>query len=96
MIKILRIKGTSMFPTLKQDDYVLVLSFLKIKENDIVTAEHPETKQTIIKRVSKIENDEYFLNGDNDTSMNFILKKSSIKGKVLKVIPKKVIIRNFH
>jgi nickel-type superoxide dismutase maturation protease len=87
------ISGNSMFPTLKAGSTVLVYKyfFSKPKLRDIIAACDPRDGKTIIKRVTKIENNRYFVQGDNKQastdSRNFgSLDKNDIIGKVIFVL----------
>lgn len=64
------VQEESMLPTLKPGDNVLVWRFGRTKPGDIVVANilNPEGLSAmglVIKRVEKIEGDQYFLVGDN-------------------------------
>ncbi|MEY4322324.1 MAG: hypothetical protein RL410_105 [Actinomycetota bacterium] len=62
-VTVMRVTGDSMLPTLKAGQLVLVRR-VKPQVNDIVVARHPHTAELIIKRVTKIEADGYWLEGD--------------------------------
>ncbi len=81
-----------MSPTLKYGDTVLVnkLSFLlkPPKKGGIVAVRDPRDGKILIKRISKIENGEYFVLGDNkkestDSRKFGMLDRQSIIGKVI-------------
>ena len=83
-------EGTSMNPTLKDGEAVLVDRAAKIEVGDIVVAKHPfEQNSEIVKRVERInERGHYFLIGDNlqdsNDSRHFgAVAKEYIKGKVV-------------
>ncbi len=83
-------EGTSMNPTLKDGETVLVDRAAKIEVGDIVVAKHPvEQRSEIVKRVASInERGHYFLVGDNledsNDSRHFgAVTKEYIKGKVV-------------
>ena len=83
-------EGTSMNPTLKDGEVVLVDRKAKIETGDIVVAKHPlEKNSEIVKRVERInERGHYFLVGDNledsNDSRHFgAVTKEYIKGKVV-------------
>ena len=66
-------EGTSMNPTLKDGEVVLVDEAADIKAGDIVIAKHPvEQNSEIVKRIERInEHGHYFLIGDNlDNSLD--------------------------
>jgi nickel-type superoxide dismutase maturation protease len=83
-------EGTSMNPTLKDGEAVLVDRAAKIEVGDIVVAKHPfEQNSEVVKRVERInERGHYFLMGDNlqdsNDSRHFgAVAKEYIKGKVV-------------
>ncbi len=83
-------EGTSMNPTLKDGQVVLVDRNAEIKVGDIVVAKHPvEQNSEVIKRVGRInEKGNYFLVGDNledsNDSRHFgAVTREYIKGKVV-------------
>ena len=63
-IVLLRVEGTSMAPTLNDNSWVLVRWGKKPKLNDVVVAKSPIGSSLIIKRLLKIEDDGYWLQGD--------------------------------
>jgi len=82
-----------MFPALKAGSNVLVCKyfFSKPKIGDIVAARDPRDGKIIIKRVIKIENTKYHVEGDNRTastdSRDFgLIDKNNIIGKVIFVL----------
>lgn len=84
-----------MEPTLKPGGSVLVSAlpylFASPKTGDIVACRDPDSKKVLIKRITKIENNRYFLEGDNKTestdSRNFgWLDKETIIGKVICIL----------
>lgn len=94
-IYLYKIFGKSMYPVLRSEDRVLVnrlaYSFGSPKKGDIIAASDPLDGKTIIKRVIKIENNRYFVEGDNKKestdSMNFgLIDKDNIIGKVIFVL----------
>jgi nickel-type superoxide dismutase maturation protease len=87
-----QIKGNSMLPIFKDGDIVLVnrLSYLfrKPKINDIVAVKDPRDNKILIKRIKKIEEQMYFVVGDNKLSSTDsrefgMIGKNQIVGKVL-------------
>lgn len=83
-------EGTSMNPTLKNGEVVLVDREAEIEVGDIVVAKHPiKQNSEIIKRIERInEREHYFLVGDNledsNDSRHFgAVTKEYIKGKVV-------------
>lgn len=59
-----KVKGNSMYPTLKDGQELIVLKTKDFKVGDIVVAKHPEYG-LIVKRVGKIEGDMVYLISDN-------------------------------
>ncbi len=89
MFKFFIIDGFSLFPLLKQGQWVLCMKpfFLnKIKINDLVLFRH-SYEGMMIKRVDKIESNSYFVKGENAFSIdsrNFgSLKKEEVLYKVI-------------
>lgn len=84
-------EGTSMNPTLKDGEVVLVdREAAKIEIGDIVIAKHPiEQNSEVVKRVGRInEHGNYFLVGDNpedseDSRHYGAVTRDYIKGKVV-------------
>lgn len=90
-----KIAGKSMHPVLHDEDGVLVnrvaYLFGSPKIGDIVVAREPRDGKIIIKRVIKIENSKYHIEGDNKTastdSRDFgLIDKDDIIGKVIFVL----------
>lgn len=84
------IKEKSMKPFLKEGDSVVVSKiFLKLRVGDVVIFHHPTTPPyTFIKRISKIDNEKYFVEGDNkkmsfDSRKFGYIKRKDIIGKVI-------------
>lgn len=86
----LRIKGHSMEPTIKNGQTIFVSSlpycFKKPKRNDIVALKKDDS--VFVKRISKIENNTYFVMGDNvhdsmDSRRFGAIQEKHIMGKVL-------------
>lgn len=86
-----KISGNSMSPTFLDGDCVLAWSwFLKLKIQDVVVAKNRDSL-IIVKRIKSINNNKYFLIGDNlkesTDSRNYgFVKKKDILGKVVKKI----------
>lgn len=83
-------EGTSMNPTLKDGEVVLVDRDAEIEVGDIVVARHPlEQTSEVVKRVARInERGHYFLVGDNpddseDSRHYGAVTREYIKGKVV-------------
>ena len=72
-----RVHGDSMWPTLKDGDYVEAIQGQAPAVGDIVVVDHPFKKMTVIKRVKRILQEGLFIQGDNpdpiasDDSHNF-------------------------
>ena len=89
---LIKIHGDSMWPTLKNEEKVSFFSVNQkdITKGDIVVASHPfKPSVTIIKRITKITNKGFFLEGDNpdptasEDSHNFgVVPHHLILGKV--------------
>jgi len=83
-------EGTSMNPTLKDGEVVLVDRDADIEVGDIVVARHPiEQSSEVVKRVERInERGHYYLLGDNlddstDSRHYGAVTRDYIKGKVV-------------
>jgi nickel-type superoxide dismutase maturation protease len=88
-----KIFGNSMLPAMKAGDSVLVNRmaywFRHPKINDIVALRDPRDGKVLTKRIIKIEDKGYFVQGDNknastDSRVFGILKKRDIIGKVIR------------
>lgn len=76
---VVKVKGNSMYPTLNNNDIVVVNKLAQIQNNDIIVLKNPIAKGYIIKRVIKssgnyiyyknkkiiLKNNEFFVMGDN-------------------------------
>lgn len=60
----MQVTGTSMQPTLKPGDIVVANTRKTPREGHVVIARSPQTGEWIIKRLTKIESDGYWLEGD--------------------------------
>jgi len=72
MFKLFRIEGYSLFPFLKEGEVVLCLklySFSKIELNDTVIFQNKDNG-TMIKRVKEINQNGYFVQGENPESID--------------------------
>lgn len=83
-------EGTSMNPTLKDGEVVLVDRAAEISVGDIVVARHPlEQTSEVVKRIARInEHGHYYLVGDNledstDSRHYGAVTREYIKGKVV-------------
>jgi len=87
-IIIRRVVGHSMEPTLRQGRIVFATPLLSIGKGDVVVARHEGRE--IIKRVIEIEQNGYFLQGDNldhsrDSRRFGAVEESAILGRVIGV-----------
>jgi len=64
------VDGTSMFPTLKNGERVIIVKTKNIQVGDIVVAKDPKYR-LLIKRVGKISGDKVFLSADNNNTKTF-------------------------
>lgn len=62
-IKLRRVVGPSMIPTYKDGDYIVAKSKFDLKVGDLVLAKRGDME--IIKRVTDINDDSVFIEGDN-------------------------------
>jgi nickel-type superoxide dismutase maturation protease len=62
-VKIRRVEGRSMLPTLKPGKIVIGYTFSELKKGNLVIAEH--NNQEIIKRIDDIGDEGLYLVGDN-------------------------------
>ena len=81
-----KVFGNSMYSTLKEGQGVLTFNWGKVKIGDIVVIKYKNRE--IIKRIKKIEEDRFFVKGDNEKestdSRHFVsLNKLQIIGKVI-------------
>ncbi|MEK7573403.1 MAG: S26 family signal peptidase [Patescibacteria group bacterium] len=81
-----RIEENSMSPFLNQGDLVIIFRTKNVKKTDVVVFEKDE--DFYIKRVSKLEDSRYFLEGDNkkeskDSRKFGWIPKQQIVGKVV-------------
>lgn len=72
MLYFFKVQGYSLYPKYKSGDYLLgvaPLSFFPIKLHDLVVFTH-EKYGLLVKEVTQIENDKYFVEGYNDESID--------------------------
>lgn len=82
-----------MFPAFKTGDEVIAVSpfFKKLKAGDVIIFNHSAPPHVLIKRIIKISNNKFWVEGDNkkvsidSRSFGFILKKDIIGKVVLKI-----------
>ncbi|WP_344797406.1 nickel-type superoxide dismutase maturation protease [Litoribacillus peritrichatus] len=88
MIRVFKVEGTSMFPTLNQGDFVIAsLWFRRLMPNQLVIVKHP-IYGTLVKRIQSVQpNDGFTLCGDNPESVSSekmgLVKRQQIIGKVI-------------
>lgn len=63
-VRLARVKGNSMLPTLKPGQLIFYSIGIEPAVGEVVVARHPETGVLIVKRLTKIESDGYWLEGD--------------------------------
>ena len=99
MLRAFKVSGSSMEPTLRTDDIVVVLKKKNISVNDIVVVEDSEYG-FLIKRLKKFEKNGIKLSSDNKNSFSPATKKiydiSNIVGKyVFKINAKNLLCKLF-
>ena len=99
MLRAFKVSGSSMEPTLKTDDIVVVLKKKNISVNDIVVVEDSEYG-FLIKRLEKFEKNGIKLSSDNKNSFSQSTKNiydiSNIVGKyVFKINAKNLLCKLF-
>ena len=99
MLRAFKVSGSSMEPTLRTDDIVVVLKKKNISVNDIVVVEDSEYG-FLIKRLEKFEKNGIKLSSDNKNSFSPATKKiydiSNIVGKyVFKINAKNLLCKLF-
>ena len=99
MLRAFKVSGSSMEPTLKTDDIVIVLKKKNISVNDIVVVEDSEYG-FLIKRLKKFEKNGIKLSSDNKNSFSATTKNiydiSNIVGKyVFKINAKNLLCKLF-
>ncbi|MBP7832457.1 MAG: S26 family signal peptidase [Candidatus Levybacteria bacterium] len=82
-VKIFKVSGHSMMPYLSPTDSVLVFTFLKIKKGNVIVFKHHS--KNMIKRVSKLEGNNVYVEGDNTNDSLDVgkISKRDIIGKVV-------------
>ncbi|MGH7203860.1 MAG: signal peptidase I [Candidatus Levyibacteriota bacterium] len=87
-----KILGISMSPTLRDGQIIFLnrLSYLfrKPQKGEIIACKDPRDQKILIKRITKIAGDNYFVEGDNkkystDSRVFGMIRQSDIIGKVI-------------
>ena len=87
-----QISGKSMEPTLPAGDSILVnrvaYLFAKPQQDDIIALHDPRDGKILIKRISKVTGNSYFVQGDNknsstDSRVFGMIERGDIVGKVI-------------
>lgn len=85
-----KVSGNSMYPTLydKQNVYCIKYFFIAPRKKDIIVFNIPNSSKFGIKRITKIHNNMYFVQGDNknkstDSNTFGYIEKKLIIGKVI-------------
>jgi len=91
-LKIFKIAESSMEPTLRSGDFVLVNTLARPKVGDVIVARHPTEEKLLTKRVAEISSPtKIFVLGDNaaqsQDSRHFgEIDRELVVGKVLRVM----------
>ncbi len=80
------IKTGSMSGTLEIDDCIIVKITPDVNENDIIS--YLEDNSVITHRLIQVTEDNYITQGDANTGKDKPISKSSVIGKVVKIIPR--------
>lgn len=92
-IRYLIVKSESMYPILKKNDIIIIKTQKNYNLNDVITYED-EDCNLITHRIVKIENEGFIMKGDNNTSNDEkIVKKENIKGKMILVLSKAMLLK---
>jgi len=87
-----QIKGNSMVPIFRNNDIILInrlaYVFRSPKENDVIVLRDPRNGREILKRIVKVNNSAYFVEGDNkkestDSREFGPITKTAIIGRVI-------------
>ncbi len=83
-----RVSGKSMLPNFSDQTTVLVNKiayiFRQPQVNDVIVLKHPKTKKNLLKRITRVSGEKYFVEGDNKTEstdsrdFGFITKKTKL------------------
>jgi len=89
--KLLMVSGSSMYPTLKEGDVLLVDKRAELEEDQIVILKDPQNpKKVLVKRIIVLDSEYAWVEGDNNgnsrDSRDFgEVSRTNIIGKVIKV-----------
>lgn len=92
LVKKYDISGISMSPSLNPGDTVfaspLPYFFSSPRKNDIIICQDPRDKRVLVKRLVRIDNNKYFVAGDNPSSSTDsrtfgLINRRGIIGKVI-------------
>lgn len=66
-VLVFTVYGQSMEPILRNGDKVIAVStfFVRLKKDDVVVCLDPRTKRILIKRITQLKGNTYFVEGDN-------------------------------
>lgn len=84
------VHGNSMYPTIEDGDYVLVVKTYNISVNDIIVFFDEDTGKYIAHRVVSIEDNTILTKGDNNNFYDDEITKREIIGKVIKIMNNKL------
>ena len=92
ILMLFRISGHSMLPMFKPGQILLVSSipflFRKPRVGDVVVVKDPQSEKPLLKRITKVEGEKYFVAGDNpddsrDSREFGLVSKDNLLGKLI-------------
>lgn len=93
-LRIVRVSGDSMTPSLNDGDYLVISSLKALKVGRIAVLNHPNYG-VMVKRIDALTSTHVLLRGDNPLSVSSDamgwVDRSAVKGVVIKVVTKVVI-----
>ncbi|MEA1936119.1 MAG: S24/S26 family peptidase [Thermodesulfobacteriota bacterium] len=94
-MRLYRVKGNSMYPFLRDDDFVIVreLPFESFRKGNLLVFEGEEGEYIIHRVVKKVYGNFVYVRGDGYNLTEELVEKSSIAGKVTEVIREGKLIR---